>query len=172
MIIFRARTDLLDAVRKDLHRPHAFAAERVGFLICRAGRLDGAGLVLLAVGYDAVADEHYLEDPSVGAMMGPAAIRAAMQRAYNGGAEDLGIFHVHMHGHLGRTGFSEVDDRESRKFVPDFFNVAPEMPHGAVVLSLDQAVGLCWPSPGAAPAPINRFASVGAPLKMWGRDDG
>ena len=74
-----------------------------------------------------------------------------------------------MHAHHGRTGFSEIDDRESRKFVPDFFNVAPAMPHGAVVLSLDQAVGLCWPSPGAAPVPIDRFASVGAPLKTWER---
>jgi hypothetical protein len=169
MIIFRVRSDFLAAVREDLQRPHPFAAERVGFLVCRAGRLAGGGLVLLAVGYDPVADENYLDDPSVGAMMGSAAIRTALQRAYNAGAEDLGIFHVHMHAHRGRTGFSNVDDRESRKFVPDFFNVAPAMPHGAVVLSLDQAVGLCWPAPGAPPVPIDRFASVGAPLTTWGR---
>ena len=107
-----------------------FAAERVGFLVCRAGRLTDGGLVILATGYDPVSDEDYVDDPSVGAMMGPAAIRKALERAYNGGAEDLSLFHVHMHGHRGRTGFSEVDDRESRKFVPDFFNVAPAMPHG------------------------------------------
>lgn len=58
---------------------------------------------------------------------------------------------------------------ESRKFVPDFFNVAPAMPHGAIVLSLDQAVGLCWPELGAMPVPIDRFASVGAPLQTWGK---
>jgi hypothetical protein len=168
MIIFRARRDLLAAVREDLHRPHPFAAERVGFLICRAGRLADGGIVVLATSYDPVADDDYLDDPSVGAMMGPAAIRAAMQRAYNGGVEDLGLFHVHMHGHYGRTKFSGIDDRESRKFVPDFFNVAPGMPHGAIVLSLDQAVGLCWPAPGAVPIPIDRFASVGAPLLTWG----
>jgi len=169
MIIFRARSDLLAAVRKDLHRPHPFAAERVGFLICRAGRLADGGIVVLAIGYDPVADDHYLDDPRVGAMMGPAAIRAAMQRAYHGGAEDLGLFHVHMHGHYGPTGFSAIDARESRKFVPDFFHVAPGMPHGAIVLSLDQAVGLCWPVPGASPLPIDRFGSVGAPLLTWGR---
>ena len=151
-IIFRATSMLLADVRGDLHRPHPFAAERVGFLVCRAGRLPDYGLVLLAAGYDPVADEDYIADPSVGAMMGPTAIRKALQRAYNGGAEDLSIFHVHMHGHRGRTGFSDVDDRESRKFVPDFFNVAPAMPHGAVVLSLDQAVGLCWRAPAAMPA--------------------
>lgn len=168
MIIFRARSDLFDAVRADLHRSHPFAAERVGFLVCRAGRLADGGIVVLPIGYDPVADENYIDDPSVGAMMGPAAIRSAMQRAYNAGAEDLGIFHVHLHAHRGRTGFSKVDDRESRKFVPDFFNVAPTMPHGAIVLSLDQAVGRCWPAPGATPVEIDRFASVGAPLKMWG----
>jgi GAF domain-containing protein len=168
-IIFRVRSDFLAEVRTDLHRRHAFAAERVGFIICRAGRLTEGGLAILAAGYDAVADEDYVEDRTVGAMMGPSAIRKALQRAYNGGAEDLSIFHVHMHAHLGRTGFSAIDARESRKFVPDFFNVAPAMPHGAIVLSLDQAVGLCWPAPGAAPVPIDRFASVGAPLKMWRR---
>lgn len=98
-IIFRARSDLLNAVRGDLHRLHPFAAERVGWLVCRAGRLVDGGLVILASGYDAIADEDYVDDPSVGAMMGPTAIRKA-------------LVHVHMHGHRGRTGFSEVDDRE------------------------------------------------------------
>jgi hypothetical protein len=168
MIIFRATNDLFTVVRRDLHRPHPFAAERVGFLVCRAGRVAGDGLVILAAGYDAVGDEDYLDDPRVGAMMGPAAIRKALQRAYNAGAEDCSVFHVHMHAHLGPTGFSEVDDRECRKFVPDFFNVAPEMPHGAIVLSLDQAVGLCWTTPEAVLVPINRFTSVGAPLRVWG----
>ena len=168
-MIFRARSDLLSAVRGDLHRLHAFAAERVGWLVCRAGRLADGGLVILASGYDAVADEDYVNDPSVGARIGPAAIRKALQRAYNGGFEDLGIFHVHMHAHRGRTGFSDVDDSESRKSVPDFFNVAPAMPHGAIVLSLDQAVGLCWTAPTETPVSIDRFASVGAPMRMWGR---
>lgn len=167
MIIFRATNDLFTAVREDLHRAHPFAGERVGFFVCRAGSLMHGGLVILGAGYEAVADEDYLEDPTVGAMMGPAAIRKALQRASNAGAEDCGIFHVHMHDHPGRTGFSAIDDRECRKFVPDFFNVAPNMPHGAVVLSLDEAVGLCWTAPQSPPVPIDRFASVGAPLRMW-----
>jgi hypothetical protein len=103
MIIFRATNDLFTAVRQDLHRAHPFAAERVGFIVCRAGRLMDGGLVILGAGYEAVADEDYLDDPTVGAMMGPAAIRKALQRAYNAGAEDCSIFHVHMHGHPGRV---------------------------------------------------------------------
>lgn len=165
-VIFRARDDLLAAVRRDLHRPHPFAAERVGFPLCRAGGVAG-GVVILAADYHAVEDDDYLDDPRVGAMMGPGAIRKAMQRAYNGGAQDVSLFHVHMHEHRGTPGFSRVDLTESVKFVPDFFNAVPAMPHGAIVLSHDRAAGLCWPKRGGGPEPIGRFASVGAPLCMW-----
>jgi hypothetical protein len=167
--IFRIRADLLAAVRTDLHRRHPFAAERVGFLLCRAGSLVENGIVVLAARYEPVADGDYLRDRRVGAMMGPAAIRKAMQCAYNGGAQDISLFHVHMHDHHGLPGLSPVDSRESRKFVPDFFNVAPSLPHGVIVLSRDKAVGLCWRSQLQAPVPIDQFVVVGAPLTFWGR---
>src|SRR5262249_4476840 len=100
-------------------------------------------------------------------MMGPSAIRKAMQRAYHAGAQDIGLFHVHMHGHAGLPGFSRVDVTEYARFVPDFFNAAPTMVHGAVVLSIDLAIGLCWRARESQPERIARFASVGAPLKAW-----
>jgi hypothetical protein len=165
--LFRARSDLLQAVRTDLHRPHPFAAERVGFFLCRAGCLSGDGLVILAAGYHGVEDGDYIDDPRVGAMMGPAAIRKAMQCAYNGGAQDIGLFHVHMHDHRGLPGFSRVDVTESMKFVPDFFNAVPAMPHGAIVLSHDRAVGLCWRKRAEKSVRIDGFASIGAPLRSW-----
>ena len=164
---FRARNNFLESVRADLHRPHPFAAERVGFLLCRAARLDDDGLLILGAAYHAVEDDDYLRDDSVGAMMGPSAIRKAMQRAYNLGVQDIGLFHVHMHGHHGLPGFSKIDLTEYLKFVPDFFNAVPSMPQGAIVLSLDQAIGLCWPARGGEPFLIDRFASIGAPLRCW-----
>jgi hypothetical protein len=167
--LFRARAYLLQQVRSDLQRPHSFAAERVGFLLCRAGRLDHTGLLVLAADYHAVKDDDYIEDHRVGAMMGPAAIRKAMQRAYNAGGQDIGLFHVHMHEHRGMPGFSRVDLTEYMKFVPDFFNAAPAMAHGAVVLSLDRAIGLCWRKRAEKPVSIDRFSSVGAPLTFWSR---
>lgn len=165
--LFRARADLLKEVRDDLQRPHPIAAERVGFLLCRAGRLDADGLVIAAASYHRVEDGDYLDDPRVGAMMGPAAIRKALQRAYNGGAQDIGLFHIHMHHHSGMPGFSRVDLTEYMKFVPDFFNAVPAMPHGAIVLSLDHAIGLCWRTRDSGPARIDRFASIGAPSRYW-----
>jgi hypothetical protein len=146
-VLFRARGDLLSAVRHDLDRRHRFAAERVGFLTCRAARLAGDGLIILATGYHPVADGDYVEDYTVGAMMGPGALRMAMRLAYNTGQEDVSIFHIHAHTCDGHPGLSDVDLSESAKFVPDFFNVAPAMPHGIVVLSRDRAAGLCWRTP-------------------------
>ena len=167
-IIWRARRDLLDHIRQDLERPHKFAAERVGFVACKVGRLADDGLVILAGAYSPVDDQEYVDDRTVGAMMGPGAIRRALQRAYRGGAGDVSMFHIHMHDHVGIPGFSRVDLTESAKFVPDFFNVAPLMPHGIVVLSHNRAAGLCWRGPKTKPTHIDRFASVGAPLETWG----
>jgi len=139
----------------------------VGFLACYAGSLDGGGVVILAAGYDPVADEDYLEDRTVGARLGPGAFRRALQRAFNGGRKDLGLFHVHMHDHPGIPALSGVDRRESARFVPDFFNASPGMPHGVLVLSRDVASGLCWHSRSAPPCPIDTIVSVGAPLCFW-----
>ena len=166
-MIFRVTRTLVEKVRDDLKRPHPFAGERVGFFLCRAGRLDNGGVLILAADYHTVADDDYERDDSVGAMMGPAAIRKALQCGYAGGAGDISLFHVHTHEHGGMPGFSKVDVSEARKFVPDFFNVAPMMPHGIVVLSHDRAAGLGWQADSDEPAPINRFAFVGAPLSMW-----
>ncbi len=165
--IFRARTDLLREVHADLRRPHSFAAERVGFLLCKAGRLSEDGMVILATAYHPVEDNDYLNDLSVGAMMGPAAIRKAMQRAYNGGAQDISLFHVHIHEHKGLPGFSRIDIKEASKFVPAFFNAVPAMPHGIVVLSMDKAAGLYWHQQTGKASPINRFSIIGAPLRFW-----
>lgn len=167
--LFRAPATLLRRVRDDLSRDHPFAAERVGFIACRAGGLDNGGLVVLASSYQPVADGDYVNDRRFGATMGPAAIRKALTLAYNAGTEDISIFHVHMHEHRGRPGFSRIDLAENAKFVPDFFNAAPRMPHGAIVLSRDQAFGLCWRTREARPDPIDRFVSVGVPVEIWTR---
>ncbi len=70
------------------------------------------------------------------------------------------MFHVHMHGHAGRPGFSRIDLREQSKFVPDFFKVRREMPHGAIVFSRDMAAGRVWLNPASVSA-ISEFDVVG-----------
>lgn len=164
--VFRITGQLLQTMRADLHRTHAFAAERVGFISCRPARLVDDGFLIVAANYHPVADEDYLDDPTVGAQMGPTAIRKALQIALT---ERASMFHVHMHEHRGMPRFSRVDHRESRKFVPDFFNVAPQVPHGALVLSYDSMTGLTWKTKAGEPETILVLSSVGAPLRRsWG----
>jgi hypothetical protein len=138
--IFRCTDQFLRDIRRDLVRPHAFAAERVAFISIRAACTEDS-LVLLAEGYHPVADEDYLDDRTVGAMMNQEAIRKALDIAL---LQQVGMVHVHLHEHMGRPTFSRTDRREQLKFVPDFFKVRPQMPHGAVVLSHNMAAGRIW----------------------------
>jgi hypothetical protein len=162
-IHFKINGALIAAARIDLRRPHPFAHERVGFI---AAGLTAAGddLLVLARTYRPVLDSDYLNDPSVGAMMGPEAIRKALQWAMETGAA---LFHVHMHGGRGLPGFSGVDLRENAKFVPDFCKVAPQSAHGAIVLSDTAARGQVWLGRKRPHTFIERFTEVGPPLRIW-----
>jgi hypothetical protein len=142
-VIFRTTQEFLKRAHIDLARPHSFAAERVAFITVRAANARRS-LLLLAEGYHPVADEDYVDDPRVGAMMGQDAIRKALDLAL---LQEVGLVHVHEHGHCGRPGFSRIDLSEQLRFVPDFFSVRPEMPHGALVLSQNRASGRIWLGP-------------------------
>jgi hypothetical protein len=160
-IRFKITRRLFTSVQTDLLRQHAFAAERVGWLSCRVGDAVDGSLLVIAHDYHPVADGDYLDDRSVGAMMGPSAIRTALQLALSRKAS---MFHVHLHDHDGRPRFSGVDIRETAKFVPDFWHVRPELPHGAVVLSRDAACGQCWYPGRREPQAIAELVIVGAPM--------
>jgi hypothetical protein len=121
-------------------RPHAFAAERLGFVSAKAAAIPD-GMVLFAERYFPVADADYIPDDSVGAMMGQEAIRKALEIAL---LQKVGMFHIHLHDHRGMPRFSRTDLLEQPKFVPDFFKVRAELPHGAIVLSHDHAAGRVW----------------------------
>jgi hypothetical protein len=82
---------------------------------------------------------------------------------------DASMFHVHVHEHVGIPWFSRTDLRESRKFVPDFWNVRPNLPHGVIVLSADAAAGLCWYPGREKPISISHITAVGRPMRFLGR---
>jgi hypothetical protein len=155
-VIFRATDRFIQDIRGDLARAHSFAAERVGFISIRATDTRDT-LILLAAAYHPVADDDYLDDATVGAMMGQEAIRKALNIAL---LQPVGMIHVHMHDHKGRPNFSRTDRREQLKFVPDFFKVRPQMPHGAIVLSHNMASGRLWLDPETNVS-ISEFNIVG-----------
>ena len=163
---FKITTELLVAIRIDLRRRHAFAYERVGFISAGLSA-SGDELLVLAREYRPVEDHEYLRDSSVGAMMGADAIRHAMQWAMQDG---VALFHVHSHGGYGIPNFSDTDLRENAKFVPDFFKVAPQCAHGAIVLSDTAGHGQIWMGRSEPCHVINSFAEVGVPLHKWGAE--
>ena len=160
---FKITTALLIAIRDDLRRPHPFAHERVGFIAAGLSAW-GDDLLVLAREYRPVADDDYLDDATVGAMMGPDAIRNALQWALQ---DEVAVFHVHTHGGNGIPSFSEIDLRESAKFVPDFFKVAPKCAHGSIVLSETAARGMVWFDRSRSADFISSFIEVGVPLRKW-----
>jgi hypothetical protein len=156
---------LLDLVRQDLRRPHPFAHERVGFLTAGVADL-GDRLLLLIRDYTPVADADYEIDRKVGAKIGSAAMRKAVQSAYR---PAVALMHVHTHGGRGKPGFSGVDLNSAKEFVPGFFETTPRMPHGLLVLSNDAAHGLLWLSGDRPPVTIDQFQRIDAPLQReWG----
>lgn len=157
-VIFRAPSELLAKMNGDLRREHGFAYERVGWVAVRGAMADDT-LVLLAHDYLSVPDDQYVDDRSVGAMLGQEAIKEALNTAL---LQSVGMFHVHIHDHQGAPKFSPTDSREQARFVPDFFAVQRRTPHGAIVFSRNAATGRVWLTPQNVRM-IDEFHSVGAP---------
>ena len=158
--LFKIERRMLDQIHADLSRPHPFAAERVGFISCKVAAFDAGTVAALAQTYLPVQDDHYEDDPSVGAMLNGAAFRAALQHSFR---SRTAMFHVHRHEHRGAPRFSHVDISEARRFVPDFWKVQPSLPHGAIVLSHDRMHGQCWLPGQRTPLPFRGYTVVGFP---------
>jgi hypothetical protein len=163
---FKLTAAMLDGIIADLRRPHPFAAERAGFIGCKVSAYCG-GILVLAHTYIPLPNAWYIDDPRFGCVFNAEAMRAAMQFALS---NEASMFHVHLHDHRGTPWFSRPDLRESRKFVPDFWNIKPDLPHGTLVLSADSAAGLCWYSGRKKPVKIYRITALGFPMRFFGRD--
>ena len=153
---------LFTELHADLSRPHAFALERVSFLSCCPARLPGCSLLFIGHALLPVDDDDYEEDESAGAVFGSNAVRKALQYAYN---TRVSIFTVHRHEQSGRPQLSRMDMETSERLVADLWNVCPDRPHGAIVLSQDSAFGLLWCYGSRKPVPIQRFVIVGWPIR-------
>ncbi len=154
---------LLDNVRADLSRPHAFAAERIGFLFGRLAAADQA-LVLLT-GYEPVADDRYINDPWSGARIDSTAIRGAMQSVLDRGE---GGFHVHLHHWPGRPVLSRMDAKEIPPVVTGLRRVGLAQAHGIVLLHEVECAAWVW-LPGKEEAVEAESVSVvGFPLSIFG----
>jgi hypothetical protein len=138
-VVIEMQRTLRDNALSDLRRPHAYAAERIGFLY---GRLASKDVPLIVITrYVPVADEHYVNDYTVGARISGDAIRGAMQEVLETGD---GVFHTHLHEWPGVPGFSRTDEDELPKLIPAFRAVGPNQPTGLFLFSPDSALVAVW----------------------------
>ena len=164
--MIRIPAAIFQAMQANLLRPHAFAGERVGFLIGRKASLPGDAQGIMVHRYLLIPDDLYLRDPLVGAAISGAAIRLAMQEALTSAAC---IVHVHLHDHPDPPRFSRTDIEGYRQMLPSFRNASPKMPHAAVVFSPGGATALLL-EPQATSWQACPVTVVGFPLRLWGRN--
>lgn len=162
-IVYKISAELLCRVKKDLRRSHAFAYERIGFLLCRNSYSANDTLTIYAFDYAPVPDKYYVLDDTVGVRFGKEAIQQALILAFNEGEQNISIFHVH--AHMGNTvpWFSRTDLDSAKTFIPDIFNTAPTMVHGTIVLNESDGAGMVWLRKNHDPTPIDTFISIGVP---------
>jgi hypothetical protein len=151
------------AIRTDLARPHAFAAERVGFLFCAANDLGSARPLVLARDYVPVGEEEYVRDRRVGARIDANAIRGARQRVLE--RQEV-AFHVHAHIGRGMPRLSRTDIAELPAVVQSLCITAPALPHGLLLLSEDSMAALMW-MPGLSSAVAGEVVVVGLPMQHF-----
>jgi hypothetical protein len=164
-IVLRIPDPLTGVILTDLRRPHAFAYERVGFVLCKQASVP-SGLLLLAYKYMPIRDDQYIEDHTVGAKFDSSAIRNGMQAALS---EAATVLHVHLHDHIGQPHMSRTDIHEMQALMPCFVNLCPERVHGALVFSADDAVAKVWGTPlPAEGSHVSKITSVGTSIRFLG----
>ena len=163
----RLTRKLLEGVRADLSRPHAFAAERVGFLFGRLGTAGPDSLLVIMTGYEPLGDDRYIDDPRSGARIDSQAIRGAMQGVLDRGE---GVFHVHMHEWPGRPRLGRMDAEEIPRIVTGFRRAGPAYAHGIFLLHAEECAAWVW-LPGEDGAVVAEAVSVvGYPLQVFRED--
>jgi hypothetical protein len=162
-IVFKIPSALLHTAQTDLRRSHAFAYERIGFLVCKSSYSINGVLTIYAFDYVTVPDNYYIPDNTVGVRFGKEAIQQALVLAFNEGNQNVSVFHVHEHLGNSIPWFSHTDIESAKTFVPDIFNTAPKMPHGTLVLNEAHGAGLVWLGKTIKPQPIDTVISVGVP---------
>lgn len=155
---------------RDFARPHPFAAERVAFVSGRLGTLIGDGQLILLTRYHPIPDDHYIDDPDVGARINSEAITRAMHAVYHGRLQREGIFHVHLHQHRGQPAPSKTDWHEIPKLMPGFQAVGRQAAHGMIILSADHGSAWVWLPGRKEPTVGDCLSVIGVPIQVFDRE--
>jgi hypothetical protein len=162
---------LYNEIIQDLVKPHPFAAERVGFVLGRMVSLENEGKQILLIGYYSIPDEHYIDDPTVGARIGSQAMAWAMAAAHQGRAAREGVFHIHLHDNEVPTGISRTDRADLPKLMPGFQSVSREAAHGILILSRNHGSGWVWLPGNNEAYNADSIQIIGAPVSIFNHED-
>jgi hypothetical protein len=167
----RISRSLCDQVRSNLIRPHAVAAERLGFLFGKLADSDTLQPLVLLHRYRSLRDEQYVDDPSSGGRMDASAIRETMQETLDGRPDREGVFHVHLHDHDGPPILSPMDRAELPELIHCFRAISSKSGHGILLLSNTHAHAWVWLPQANEPVQAARVIVVGTPLHISERND-
>jgi len=167
MIELRIPRSLFQEMIDDLERTHPFAMERVGFVYGKMGSIGSDATLALLCRYHHIPDDQYLEDDTVGARIGEAAMSQAMRDLYDGHSHRLCIFHVHIHGNHGEPRMSRTDSRELPPMMPGFQSTSRNGAHGILILSADHAAAWVWLPKEKESRRATRIVVVGAPMEIF-----
>ena len=167
MTEIRLTRTLYNAIRQDIARSHSFASERIGFAFGKLGNRQSDRPLLLLHRYLAVPDDRYIDDPKVGARIDGEMITEVMQQVMNCRAQREGVFHVHVHEHLGRPMLSRTDQNEIPLLIPSFQSVGRDAAHGLIVFSKDHGTARIWLPGEREPSNASRIVIAGVPLSIF-----
>jgi hypothetical protein len=168
-VIIKLTGLLYGEILRDIARPHPFAGERVGFVSGREGALQDDGKLILLNRYHSIPDDHYIDDPTVGARIGSEAMASAMNAVYRGQACREGVYHIHVHAMNGETGMSRTDRIEIPRLIPGLQSVSGAATHGIIILSLNHGSGWAWLPGSREPVCADSINIIGAPVGVFDR---
>jgi len=132
----RISQKLYDDALTDLRRPHPFACERIGFFSSSTVQLDTNDFLIFLKDFHSIQNEHYIDNPEVGACIGREAIQAAMQRSLK---LNMGQIHAHIHEHAGRPHPSPDDLEGVPPITRSLSLTSPDQTSGYLILSRNSA---------------------------------
>lgn len=158
---------LYDAIRSDLDRPHPFALERAGFVFGKLADESSRKPLIVLYRYAGLTDYDYVDDPNYAACFSGDVIRRTMQELRDKRSTSECAFHIHVHEHRGKPGFSKPDLLGLPPIIPSFSRAAGDGAHGMILLSDDHAISMVWLPGQAEPVLATHITVVGKPLKVW-----
>lgn len=163
-IILRIPEKIHKQILSDLKRAHSFALERIGFISSNHKVLKNGNVIILITEYFPVKDEHYINDPEVGARINSDAIREALQRILD---SKVGCFHVHYHSFSSnKPEFSGTDLKDNPEIIKAFKYADKSQFHGMIVLGKSGINALVYLSQKDTWVPVTKTIVVGYPMGL------